>query len=246
MPGPDGIILGFDPGGKNAFEWSVCGIAADGYLVRHKTGLADNAADAISRVIRVLPNNPNILAAGIDAPLFWSQNGNREVDDFLICHLKRIQFKSILSMIKVNSLRGAALVQGVLLGKYLSETWDTILITESHPKVLVHLLNCERRFPKGRNMVKCLTGDLRDYAQYGKCCLCGCKSEKIKESKEEAQKAHKRDATLAAISAWAMVHKPCGWQNLYELECQEQEGQPVQPFNTPVAYWMPKPTTTAG
>ena len=51
---------------------------------------------------------------------------------------------------------------------------------------------------------------------------------------------HERDATLSAIGAWAMYKKLPGWQNLYD-----QEHCPVQPFDTPVAYWMPIPKERA-
>ena len=45
---------------------------------------------------------------------------------------------------------------------------------------------------------------------------------------------HERDAVLAAIAAWAMHQRLPGWRNLYE-----EESGLVQPFGTPVSYWMP-------
>ena len=47
---------------------------------------------------------------------------------------------------------------------------------------------------------------------------------------------HKRDATIFAYAAWAMLNEFRGWQDLYL-----SEPDPVQPFNTPVSYWMPIP-----
>ena len=261
MPGPDGIILGFDPGGKNAFGWSVC-VAKDGCLEKRlKAGIADDALSARDAVKNYLDGNTapkglQVLAAGIDAPMFWSEKGDRIADGYLRDALACTNFKGSRggTVQAVNSLRGAAVVQGVLLGKHLMECWDTILITESHPRVVLHLLNYNEK----RSMIVRLIGNLHDWKRYGDRCPCGCQeapepplgrrlsdAEKA-EQKREDRKAHMRDATLAAISAWAMVHKPCEWHNLYELERQEQDGQPIQPFNTPVAYWMPKPATSEG
>ena len=247
IPGPEGIILGFDPGGAGNFGWSVC-VTRNGRLVaRLKAGLANDAPSALAAVREwVAGQSLPVLAAGIDAPMFWGRKGNREVDDYLICQLKRIQFKSILSMIKVNSLRGAALVQGTLLGKLLRETWS-LGITESHPKVLVHLLFGRKQ--EDRDTIFRLTKGLYHYTQFYSGCLCGCEERPNRQSERklsdeekakqmrEAQKAHKRDATLAAISAWAMVHEPKNWEDLYI-----REPQPVQPFGIPVAYWMPNPS----
>ena len=219
MPSPDGIVLGFDPGGKNAFGWSVC-VARDGQLQPPiGTNVANSAIEALKQVeeylervcvTRVFP----LLAAGIDAPMFWSEQGNRAVDQWLRDSVRAAGLTGLV--MQVNSLQGSVLVQGVLLGEMLFDTWG-LEITESHPKVLLHLLEHSRR-PLELPMAKRATYGLKD---------------------------HVRDATLAAISAWAMVHKPCGWQNLYELECKVQKCQPVQPFNTHVAYWMPIPRESA-
>ena len=216
MPSSDGIVLGFDPGGKNAFGWSICK-TKDGQLVaRVKTGLADDALAARDAVKKYLDEDASakgqqVLAAGIDAPMFWSKTGNRAVDDFLRGKLRNSNPE--VRVLAVNSLWGAVLVQGVLLGKYLRQEWKYLLITESHPNAMCPLLR-ELGQSEVLTMVEDATKGLAN---------------------------HKLDATLAAISAWAMIRQPCGWQDLYELECKVQKCQPVQPFNTPVAYWMPVP-----
>ena len=102
-------------------------------------------------------------------------------------------------------------MQGMLLGKYIQETWS-LTITEAHPKALKHLLK-HSEMSEAVEMVEQVTAGLAD---------------------------HKRDATLAAVAAWAMIHESSGWQDLYNLECH-----PVQPFNTPVSYWMPVPDATS-
>lgn len=47
---------------------------------------------------------------------------------------------------------------------------------------------------------------------------------------------HRLDATLAAVTAWAMHTRQPGWRDLYN-----QERCPVQPFDSSVNYWMPIP-----
>ena len=49
MPERVDFILGFDPGGKNRFGWSLCQTAGN-ELWRSKTGWADAAQDAIDQV----------------------------------------------------------------------------------------------------------------------------------------------------------------------------------------------------
>ena len=212
MPTSTGLILGFDPGGKGRFGWSVCK-ALPGALVRLQTGLADDAVEALHGVEGAvescgLQGNRTFLAAGIDAPMFWGEKGNREIDAILRRVLRETQFPTPGGTVQqVNSLRGACLAQGMLLGKYLHERWS-LPITETHPKVLSHLLSLPGQFDVGVSMTD-LTSGLEE---------------------------HERDATLSAVAAWAMVRKLPGWRDLYA-----QEPNPVQPFDTPVSFWMPLP-----
>ncbi len=217
MPESTGLILGFDPGGKDIFGWSVCGAGADRLHGPLKTGLADDACDALEQVKEAIKSsgpsgNPPVLAAGIDAPMFWSGTGRRMVDRILRQVLRDNGFLPAglgRTVQEVNSLRGACLVQGVLLGRHLSDWKPGLQITETHPKALLHLLRHSGQ-PEMTELAR-LTEGLED-------------------------REHERDATLSAIGAWAMYKKLPGWQNLYDQECH-----PVQPFDTPVAYWMPLP-----
>ena len=215
MPESIGFILGFDPGGAGNFGWSECGVASDHLQRPLKTGLADDAWDALNQVKDAIRSSssradPRILAAGIDAPLFWGRRGNRAIDAILRQALKRSKFPTPGGTVQqVNSLRGACMVQGVLLAKYLRE-WDPQLpITEAHPKALQHLLRHSGQ-PEMTELAR-LTEGLED-------------------------REHERDATLSAIGAWAMYKKLPGWRDIYDQECR-----PVQLFDTPVAYWMPLP-----
>jgi len=195
MPESMDIFLGFDPGGagrpedKGNFGWSICR-EDSGKLQRVKTGLAKEAWDALNQVKGELEiynrqGSARVLAAGIDAPLFWTKTAIREVDDF-------IKQKSGIKPIPINSLYGAAAVQGPLLARHISDTWNSLPITESYPRVLERQLT---RIGK-HQMVQRLTEGLN--AKRGE--------------------NHERDATLGAISAWAAIRQPANWQNLYLRE----------------------------
>ncbi len=235
MPNPRGIILGFDPGGRGKFGWSVCETTGGQLLSPALTGLANDAWHAMDQVQKALPDNLPVLAAGIDAPLFWSKTGDRTVDIVLRQALRDTKFPASKlggTVQTTNSLQGACVVQGLLLAKYLSETRWGLTITESHPRALCHLLHHMGQ----QDMIKRLTAGLADYSQYATRCLCGC---------EEAEKPpanladHKRDAILSAISAWAATSQPLtAWQNLYD---ENKDPHRIMPFDIPISYWMPIP-----
>ena len=162
MPESIGLILGFDPGGAGRFGWSVCSAASDHLQQPFKTGLADDAWDALGQVKKAikssdLPGHP-VLAAGIDAPLFWGKKGNRDVDGAVRCALRRGKFPTPGGTVQqVNSLRGACLVQGVLLARYLWDWKPGLPITETHPKALLHLLRHSGQ-PEMKKLVRLIEG----------------------------------------------------------------------------------------
>ena len=135
------VVLGFDPGGKGNFGWSICEIAR-GQLGIIETGVASDALEVMERVSAARPGNARVLAAGIDAPMFWSKTGGREVDPIIREAIKRRGCSTAAGTVQhVNSLRGACLVQGVLLGLYLHQKFNDVPITEAHPKALLRLLD---------------------------------------------------------------------------------------------------------
>ena len=152
-----GLILGFDPGGKDNFGWCVC--QADNNQLRVKRiGVVDNAEAVIDQVkmaVRSLDcsGDPKVLAAGIDAPMRWSPKGNRNIDNTIRDALKSNGFppKKVAGTVQhVNSLRGGCSVQGLLLGKYLLEAYPGLEITETHPKALFHLISGEFKVANAR------------------------------------------------------------------------------------------------
>ena len=204
-----GIVLGFDPGGRGNFGWSVCQTDGINLLPPSKTGLASDAEGAIHQVQQVMesldPSMLNVLAAGIDAPMFWGGKGNREIDDIISKEIKRggSLGEGKPRVLAVNSLWGSVVVQGLLLANRLYQMYEP-KITETHPKALLYLL-----------------GELKQDEEM---------NQLIKGSRSE----HERDAVVSAYAAWAMLGGFGGWRDLYL-----DEPDPVLPFGTPVSYWMP-------
>ena len=133
------IFLGFDPGGEMSFGWAVCK-ARESILEVKSTGTASNAEDAIDKTVLKYTND-TIIGVGIDAPLFWSRKSNRDVDENL---QRAISIKGCKkpknTVLKINSLRGACLFQGILIAYLLRERIPEILITESHPTAMLYLM----------------------------------------------------------------------------------------------------------
>ena len=195
MGEPVEIFLGFDPGGANPgerygnFGWSVCQDAAGQFQI-FDTGLARYAEQAIDQVLRSLPDNTCVLAAvGIEAPMFWHKTGHREIDGFLREEVERWGCPHPWGTIQpVNSLWGACLAQGIMLGRGLHERdWFKSPITEANSKALRWLK------PATFYYIQRLT-------------------------EGEGKSDHERDATLAAYGAWAMRRNLYGWRDLFEDE----------------------------
>ena len=210
MSGRSGIILGFNPGGKKSFGWSICHAGPD-ELTLLRTGLSGDTKGAFDSVIESIksleiPGNPGVLAAGINAPMFWSTTGDREVDRVIRKALPPGQKDTVLH---INSIPGACLVQGASLGKLLHERYggDGFRITESHPSALFQLLEA-RGQSQELEVLQALIDAIEDYAE--------------------------QDAAICAYGAWSMLQRSSGWQDLYLLEPRS-----VQPFGTPLSYWMP-------
>lgn len=209
------IYLGFDPGGEKKFGWAVCSSKGDSLYVQ-ATGIVDHAEEAIKETLSRVPNPATIAGAGIDAPLFWVEGGGRNVDKLVRDAISEMGAPSPGGTVQhFNSLRGACLVQGVMVANLLHSRFPNITITESHPKALLYLLGIadKQKAPKSVSMA-----DLADYVS--------CDKEQISE--------HQRDAVLGAFTAFAQKEKLPGWRNLFK-----EEKKPVTPFNYSAEYWMP-------
>jgi hypothetical protein len=209
------IYLGFDPGGVDRFGWAVC--SPSGPILRVLArGKAGNAKEAITQAISIVPEGGSVVGAGIDAPLFWTDHGGRDVDNLLRQAIKKLGAPSPGGTVQnINSLRGACLVQGVLTASLLHKKYPGITITESHPKALLYLLGIAGA---QRDADAVTMADLtRHFA-----------------SDTDSVAQHERDALLGAFTAFAGRERRQAWKNLFD-----EEKETVIPFDYPVAYWMP-------
>jgi hypothetical protein len=210
-----GVLLGFDPGGLKAFGWCIVEDAERPPLRVLTGGIVDNAQEAVEAVRKHLPHQSDVLAAGIDSPLFWTTS-DRRVDSVLRAEVKTRAPDAARTVQAVNSLQGACLVQGVLLGQFLRDLWPDLPISESHPKAylwLKRIANDSRR-PGSDTHVPDLSRPPSMGTKSG---------------------GHVRDSAIAALSAWAMIHKPPEWRDLFL-----QEERPYMPIGPPLGYWMPE------
>lgn len=138
-------FLGFDPGGKNAFAWAV--LNAEGQkLAPTKCGTCSTAVEALTEASRILSEPP--IAIGVDAPLFWAQEGDRAADR-IVRRLVVGAGGAAGTVNHVNSLRGACLVQGVLVAMLAKDRWPNAKITEAHPKALLSVSTSASSFASG-------------------------------------------------------------------------------------------------
>lgn len=130
------VLLGFDPGGVKSFGWATLHVADAGALVRLTTGVVSNAPEAVREAAQSARSAP--AGVGIDAPLYWVQQGDRLADSHI---RKRVVAAGGQSgtVSSVNSLRGACLVQGVLTARLVAASWPKAIVTEAHPKALLRI-----------------------------------------------------------------------------------------------------------
>lgn len=130
------LVAGFDPGGKGKFGWCIARPSPWGII---KAGVADHAVDAFCKVKKaVVEQSGKLVAAGIDAPLYWPYTGqSRESDKYI---RQQIDSKGAEgTVLAVNSLRGACLAQGIMIAEIIEKEYSSPAchITETHPKALL-------------------------------------------------------------------------------------------------------------
>ena len=210
------VLLGFDPGGAGKFGWAVCIDKVNGLKVLD-AGTADNAKEAIEKSLRVIPKQASVVAAGIDAPMFWVIDGARESDRRVRAAITLLGAPSPGGTVQhFNSLRGACLIQGLLVLKLLRQIYPNLPVTEAHPKALLWLMGIARKGYEPK-MVK--PGDIEEIIIKG----------------AEFGSEDERDAILGAFTAQASLRKTSGWEDLLKFE-----RDPVLAGEAPIAYWMPK------
>lgn len=135
-------FVGFDPGGINAFGWAVVEwMGTPPVLVGQ--GICSNAAEALAAAAFHLPDPPHGI--GIDAPLFWVAHGDRAADQAVRALVVACGGHGG-TVNHVNSLRGACLVQGVLVAILARARWPRVALTEAHPKALLAVCGAAHHF----------------------------------------------------------------------------------------------------
>ena len=209
------VLVGLDPGGAKAFGWCVVEDGPDLPLRVRASGVAGDAAAALAAVDRVL-EEAEIVAVGIDAPMFWTTSGDRAVDKYVrtaICKLGA----SGATVGHVSSLRGACLVQGMMSAMMLRQKNPKLPVTEAHPKAALWMLGDAT---KAQEVSGITAKALAKYFDIGTLAMAT---------------DHERDAALGALGAWAMVHRAGDWKNIRGLDPDA-----ISPLSVPVGYWMPE------
>jgi predicted nuclease with RNAse H fold len=194
--------FGADPGGKGTF--GIAKLEADGSFETWCRSSVDEALQLID----------GAEAVGIDCPMWWTsgEGGGRRVDAWLRSTYK-IPSGTVQS---VNSLRGAAVVQGIMLAMRLRKSTPNLPITEAHPKALLKALQLTR-VPWTKIAE---TFDL---------------NEELPQPPNE----HCRDALLSAIAAREGARGK--WRDLsVEVNRDPGELDPKQLWFGPVSYWWPR------
>jgi predicted nuclease with RNAse H fold len=188
--------IGADPGGRNNFGLAFLDV--NGTAFCQTVSSASQAADAID----FTPNG-----VGIDAPLWWSAGigGGRYAD----CWLRRTYGIPSGTVQTANSLRGAALAQGMMLVDLLRRRHEDLNVTEAHPKALLFAMHDN----DANNLFKA----------YDVC---------AKPANE-----HERDAVIAAICAREGFSGR--WKHDLASKRATDEQDPQTFWLRPVHYWWP-------
>lgn len=211
------VFLGFDPGGEGHFGWAVC-LDQDDRLRVIAAGIADHARGAMEQSLKALPKGESVSGAGIDAPMFWVMDGGREADHLVRRAIGLLGATSPGGTVQhFNSLRGACVIQGLLILKLLRLEYPNLPITEAHPKALLWLMGIARR---GHEPKLIKPRDIKEIIIEGT----GFGSE------------DERDAIIGAFTAQMMVRRKSDWVDLLK----EYEKEPILAGEPPIGYWMPK------
>ena len=74
------VLLGFDPGGDDGFGWCIVEDGTTLPLRIRVADVVDNARDALAEAQQALRADDRVVAAGVDAPMFWVPAGDRVAD----------------------------------------------------------------------------------------------------------------------------------------------------------------------
>jgi len=207
-------LAGFDPGGKSGFGWALVEDNDTLPLKIVSAGVANHCDEAWESIANELNNN-QLVGASIDSPLYWGAT-TRVVDLTLrdeIAHLgAAVPHGTVQSP---NSLRGACLVQGILIAKRVLSEFPNAEISECHPKVIIWQLGFATP-DRHHNAVP-----IDDFEQFI-------------VMPDRPLLEHERDAVISTLSTWAMLHNAHGWDNLRNLDPNV-----YSPLGDGIGFWMP-------
>ena len=96
---------------------------------------------SVDQAVKKIACRGRPLGVGIDAPMWWSSHeGAGRKADYRIRNKYNIPSGTVQA---ANSLRGAALVGGMMLAVRLREKFHDIMITETHPKALLYAIKSD-------------------------------------------------------------------------------------------------------
>ena len=132
--------VGADPGGDKKFGLAFLDATDERNSHRITVSSVDDAVKEVEK--RGEP-----LGVGIDAPMWWTsrEKGFRKADEKIKDKYKD-HGMSASTVQSVNSLRGAALVGGLMLALRIREKFPGTRITESHPKAVIHACEFDLEF----------------------------------------------------------------------------------------------------
>jgi hypothetical protein len=138
----DSIILGYDPGGDHKHGVAALSVV-HGAIVKVEVATARAVESALGWFrSRIDASKPPRIGLGVDTLTVWSTgpSGWRPADRLL-----RAAYPAAAnSVVASNSLYGAMAVNGMLLMARLREQHPTMVISETHPKVLFQALASTR------------------------------------------------------------------------------------------------------
>ncbi|MDP6086636.1 MAG: DUF429 domain-containing protein [Nitrospinota bacterium] len=202
MRSRNNIWIGADPGGKGKFGLAI--LKSDGSAQTCCVDCADEALDKVTNLVKAQP-----AGIGVDAPLWWSsgRSSARMADQWL-----RGEYGLSGGEVQaVNSLRGAALVQGMMFVDRIRRLFPDVGVTETHPKAVMAAL----KLKKGDTFFKKFS---------------------VKVEMKDKQE-HERDAIISAVAAREGFEKR--WVNDLSSIRHESEQDPSQYWLAPVHYFWP-------
>jgi predicted nuclease with RNAse H fold len=149
------VWIGADPGGKDNFGLAI--LQEDGTARTWCVGCADEATKLVQEYAK--PGGPD--GVGVDAPLWWSSgpSSDRQADQWL----RKRYGLSGGQVQTVNSLRGAALAQGMIFVQRMREAFPAVPVTETHPNALLKALKLDAAEFYGRYSVKTDRGTKHEF-----------------------------------------------------------------------------------